>query len=206
MTLDDWFNQVKGTIIDIDGHPADAGQCVQTADDCLHKVYGLPYHYGNAIDWWNNPQELLNNFTQVADSSVHKGDFVVFNQTVGSVYGHIDIAMNNGTYSNFTGADSNWQGDLTVHLVQHTTASQVLGTLRYKGGTMIPNAEIVQSLYIHYWGRQPNQTEINDWVGQNVFDLIADLEKDPQATAWFDAAQGNLNKISVTSYVQEHLT
>lgn len=134
MTLDEEFTKYQGQGVLVPGEPEDErGQCVQWVDFVLHDVYGLPYHYGNAIDWWNNPGELLTNFDKVTDGSVKKGDFVVFNTQVGSVYGHIDVAMQDGTTANFQGADSNWGGNLTVHLVQHSNQSYVLGSLRKKG-------------------------------------------------------------------------
>lgn len=135
VSIDQEFVSYQGKSVLVPGEPeSERGQCVQWADYVLKDVYGLPYHYGNAIDWWLSPGELLNSFDKITDGSVKKGDFVVFNQTVGSVYGHIDAAMNDGTINGFQGADSNWGGNLTVHLVQHNNASQVLGSLRLKGG------------------------------------------------------------------------
>src|SRR5437868_3199712 len=127
MTLDQCFqlNQGKSLLIP-GGGSGNEGQCVQWADTVLHDVYGFDYHWGNAIDWWNSPGELLDHFYKVTDGSIKKGDFVIFNTNVGSVYGHIDVAMQDGTTANFQGADSNWGGNKTVHLVQHTNLSFVL--------------------------------------------------------------------------------
>lgn len=135
ISLDTCYANHIGQVLDIDGYPADAGQCVQWADTVINEVYGFGYIYANAIDWWTNPQ-VLAHFTQITDGSLQKGDFVVFNKSVGSVYGHIDVAMDNGTIDNFTGADSNWSGNKTVHLVNHVGRQYVIGSLRLKGGTM----------------------------------------------------------------------
>lgn len=131
MTLDECYAKYEGTVVLVDGNPADAGQCVQWADTVLVSVYGDATHYGNAIDWWNDPGDLLTDgFEKITDGSVKKGDFVIFNQKVGSIYGHIDVAMQDGTTSNFLGSDSNWGGNMTVHEVQHSNADFVIGSLR----------------------------------------------------------------------------
>lgn len=115
---------------------------MQAADYALNEVYGQPYVWANAIDCWRSfssfPQ-LVNNFNQVSDGSVKKGDFVIFNEKVGSVYGHIDLAMQDGSTASYQGADSNWGGNKTLHLVQHTNASYIIGSLRPKGATIVDN-------------------------------------------------------------------
>lgn len=137
MTLQECFNANKGKALLIPGGGAgNEGQCVQWADTVLHDVYQLPYHYGNAIDWWRDPKELLDHFDKVVDGTVKQGDFVIFNEWVGSVYGHIDVAMEDGTTDSFLGADSNWDGNKTVHLVQHIGRKYVQGILRMKGADM----------------------------------------------------------------------
>lgn len=131
------YQKYQGQTLSYDGIPANAGQCVQWAEYVLtdgQYGYGLQPFYGNAIDWWNNFGGVLSkNFVKVSDGTIKQGDFVIFNQNVGSVYGHIDMAMSDGTYNQFTGADSNWAGNLTVHLVNHVGAQYIIGTLRPKG-------------------------------------------------------------------------
>ena len=186
ISLDQCYQNNAGRILDVDGIPADAGQCVQWADVALNQVYGLPYHIGNAIDWWNNPGELLDNFDKISNGTVLKGDFVVFNEQVGSIFGHIDIAMQNGTFNNFLGADSNWGGNLTVHTVTHTNPNYILGCLRYKGGNMTPilSNDDAQVLYM---GWLPVLTESSDytaakdsfasaWTGKNLDDCLNYLQ------------------------------
>lgn len=131
-TLDECFAQNQGKALLVPGGGAgNEGQCVQWADTVLHDVCGFPYVYANAIDWWSNPQ-VLQNFTQITDGSIRKGDFVIFNSSVGSVYGHISVAMGDATIDNFTSSDSNWGGNKTVHLVNHVGRQYVIGSLRLK--------------------------------------------------------------------------
>jgi len=168
ITIDQEYAKYKGQSVLVPGEPeSERGQCVQWADYVLHDVYGLPYHYGNAIDWWNNPKELLTeNFNKISDGSIKKGDFVIFNTNVGSVYGHIDVAMQDGSFNNFQGSDSNWGGNKTVHLVQHN--AYVLGALRKKGSSnmLYPNeGDLINAYNSTGWpGHPPNGNDIAYWT------------------------------------------
>lgn len=143
MTLDDCYQQNQGKALLIPGGGAgNEGQCVQWADTVLHDVYGFPYHWGNAIDWWRNPSELLDHFDQITDGSIKKGDIVIFNEKTGSVYGHIDVAAQDGTTQDFQGYDSNWGGNKTVHTVHHIGSQYVVGSLRLKGEDMSLQADL----------------------------------------------------------------
>lgn len=143
ISLDEWFASRLGQSLLVPGAAeADRGQCVQSADDKLHFVDGFSYVFANAIDWWNNfdnTPQLRDNFVKITDGSIKKGDFVIFNTLVGSKFGHIDVAMQDGTTEDFIGADSNWNGNLTVHKVHHVGAQYVLGVLRLKGGGDMPS-------------------------------------------------------------------
>lgn len=141
MTIDQWYQSRKGQSLLVPGaNEADRGQCVQAADYALYEVYGFDYVWADAIDWWNKFEQipqLKTNFIKVSDSAIKKGDFVIFNTKVGSQYGHIDIAMADGNYDMFTGADSNWGGNKTLHLVDHVNKSYIIGSLRPKGGQVV---------------------------------------------------------------------
>lgn len=164
MTLDECFTANQGKPLLIPGGGAgNEGQCVQWADTVLHDVYNKPYHWGNAIDWWNNPGELLNDFDKITDGSIKKGDIVVFNTQVGSKYGHIDVAMSDGTTSNFRGADSNWGGDKTVHIVQHANPNLILGSLRLKGEDMTEKINDDDLFNISNAGQWPRDDGLKDW-------------------------------------------
>lgn len=167
MTVSGWYNSRKGQTLLVPGaDPDEAGQCVQAADYALNEIYGAEYVWANAIDWWNYFESFpqLAGFERSVDGSVKTGDFVIFNEQVGSVYGHIDIAMQDGNYSNFQGADSNWGGNKTLHLVQHSTPSYIIGTLRPKEQDMHPNAGDVINAYQQANGRAPTQAEIDTYV------------------------------------------
>lgn len=169
MTVSDWYNSRKGQTLLVPGaDPSEAGQCVQSADYALNEIYGAEYIWANAIDWWNyfNTFPQLAGFEQNVDGTVKTGDFVIFNEQVGSVYGHIDIAMQDGSYDNFQGADSNWGGNKTLHLVQHTNPSYIIGTLRPKEQDMHPNSGDVINAYQLANGRAPTQEEIDVYVGK----------------------------------------
>lgn len=148
MTLDAEFAQYQGQSVLVPGQAeALRGQCFMWFDFVLHDVYNLPYFYAEgAIDIWNNPGWLLGHFDKITDGSIKKGDIVVFNMLVGSIYGHVDVAMQDGTIDSFLGSDTNWSGNKTVHYVQHTGRQYVLGSLRLKGGsTDVPITD--QQLY-----------------------------------------------------------
>lgn len=143
VNVDAWFNKYQGKSLLVPGaSEADRGQCVQAVDYALNDSqygYGLPYVWLNAIDWWRNfdsQPTLKNNFNKNNDGSIKVGDIVIFNENVGSVYGHIDLATTDGSYASFVGADSNWGGNKTVHKVQHNNSSYILGVLRPKGSNM----------------------------------------------------------------------
>lgn len=135
------YQKYQGQTLSYDGIPDNAGQCAQWAEYVLTDTqygYGLSPFWGNAIDWWNNYGGSLAAFDKLQDGTIKKGDIVIFNSLVGSVYGHIDMAMSDGSYAQFTGADSNWAGNKTVHLVNHVGSQYIQGVLRLKGGTMLP--------------------------------------------------------------------
>lgn len=158
------YQKYAGQSLLVPGEPEyNRGQCVMWADFALNDSefgYGLPYHYGNAIDWWYNPGELLENFDKITDGSIKVGDFVIFNTQVGSLYGHIDLAMQNATVVSFMGADSNWRGNKTVHPVQHGNPSWILGSLRYKNQEdEMPNDGDVDNAYLQINGRKATDDE-----------------------------------------------
>lgn len=161
MTTDEIYQRYQGQSVSFDGIEANRGQCVQWADFVLTEAYDLPAHYGNAIDWWNNPGNLLDNFDKVSDGSVKKGDFVIFNTKVGSPFGHIDVAMQDGSYSGFQGADSNWGGNKTVHLVQHNNPSLILGVLRLKKEADMPNEGDVKNVVKDLTSNEATQQQVD---------------------------------------------
>lgn len=189
VTLDQEFAKYRGQSLLVPGAAeADRGQCVQWADYVIKDVYGLDYVWANAIDWWNKfdsiPQ-LKNNFVKVTDGSIKKGDFVIFNDKVGSEYGHIDVAMADGMTNQFTGADSNWGGNKTVHLVYHSGSEYVIGALRRKGTNMSTDALSKAQIQVMYgWAMDvaPEKTP-NFWTsgftGKSLDSFLNQLKNDP---------------------------
>ncbi len=198
MTLDQEFAQYQGQSVLVPGEPEpERGQCVQWADFVLRDVYNLPYHYGNAIDWWFAPGDLLNHFDQITDGSIRKGDFVIFNTQVGSVYGHIDVAMQDGSVGAFQGSDSNWGGNLTVHLVQHNNANYIFGSLRLKGADMdkidVNLSRVLSHGILARNGLKGRAYSLDGsvgdpWVGGDLTaQFIMDLFNSPEAQEWRDS-------------------
>lgn len=146
--LDDYYAANQGKSVLFDGVEADRGQCLQWVELVNRDVYHAPAFLSpGAIDWWNSfggsPIEPY--YDKITDGSIKKGDIVVFNTKVGSQFGHIDVALQDGALGDFVGADSNWGGDKTVHQVHHVGIQYVLGALRPKGNDMPDTIETLQS-------------------------------------------------------------
>lgn len=189
MTLDEEYAKYQGQSLLVPGQDESLrGQCAQWSNYVLHDVYGLPYHAGNAIDWFNDPQELLDSFDKVTDGSVKKGDFVVFNQNVGSEFGHIDVAMQDGTSSIFQGSDSNWGGNLTVHLVQHSNRAWVLGALRLKEEEMSTIGDVEARILIKHIYGYTSEVDIEGAIpgllGGESNTIIRMMDATPTAAAY----------------------
>lgn len=186
MTLDECYAKYQGQTLSFDGVPANAGQCVQWVEYPLTEVYNQSAHWANAIDWWKNPGELLNFFDKITDGSIKKGDIVIFNEKVGSVYGHIDVAMQDGTTDSFQGADSNWGGNKTVHLVQHSGSQYVLGALRPKGESMASTVgkDEVNDLSQMAFGYPASDADYAEQVGKESNDRIRWYFANPSYAAY----------------------
>lgn len=181
MTLDQEFAKYQGLSVLVPGAAeADRGQCVQWADYVLHDVYGLSYVWANAIDWWGLPQSLAGNFDKITDGSIKKGDFVIWNQRVGSIYGHIDVALADGNINNFVAADTNWAGNKTVHQVSHVNqAGYIIGSLRRKGGNVSADAltaQQVTTLHYAYTFQAPGPVFVQTYTGKTLDQVTAALD------------------------------
>lgn len=198
ITVDAWYDKRKGQSLLVPGQPEyNRGQCAQAANYALNEIYGLPYHYGNAVDWWKNPGDLLNNFDKIVDGSIKKGDFIVFNERVGSEYGHIDIALQDGNISNFTGADSNWGGNKTLHTVTHLNKDWVFGALRPKENNMdhkfVNEGDVKNRCRAD--GYEPPQDYINAWNGKIWHDFEYDWLKQPVRETSLKAKYGGTSGV-----------
>lgn len=172
------YQKYAGQSLSYDGIPANRGECVQWVEYVLTDSqygYGLAPFWGNAVDWWYNYGGSLLAFDKITDGSIKKGDIVVFNQNVGSIYGHIDMAMGDGSVDQFTGSDQNWSGNKTVHLVNHVGSQYVLGVLRLKGSDMsdIADLDFVRTVCYGMTLLQPetNQNFMNN-VGLPKSDVV----------------------------------
>lgn len=228
MTPQNWFNQYQGTAISVDGIKDNFGQCVQAVDSYLIQVFSLPEHYGNAIDWWSNPGDLLHNFDKITDGSIKAGDFIVYDARVGSVFGHIDVAAQDGTIPDFVTYDSNWDakhfhdsnGYPTLHEVHHNDIynTYILGSLRRKGSNMDTppvNSGDVDNFWPAMTGHAPTDADHAVWDNgkdwktfgydkvwpemQSMRDQINNL------TAQLQNVQ-QVNKQTVTDYINKNLS
>lgn len=186
------YQKYAGQKLSYDGIPANAGQCVQWAEYVLTDSqygYGLQPFYGNAVDWWGKFGGVLaKNFDQISDGYVKAGDFVIFNSLVGSVYGHIDMALQDGTYAQFLGADSNWAGNLTVHQVNHVGAQYIIGTLRLRETIMQPytyNEDQFYEAFRLMAQREPTAVEASNQAYRDPITLLNTLYNNGGKDAYY---------------------
>lgn len=215
MSIQDVFNKYKGQSLLVPGaDPADAGQCVQAADYFLHEAYGLPYVWLNAIDWYRNPDaNLKTNFDFIPYSPtmpIKIGDFVIYGTGVGSPYGHISTAIQDGQGNNYLGGDSNWGHNLTLHAQPHNDSynQYILGILRRKGNngvmadsTLTPE-EIDLAIKIAF-NRPASSDEIKRFTGANTKDVLLtlltnNLSQRTKASE-YDALQAKYNALEAQS-------
>ena len=160
------------------------------------KVAGYPLNNGfhNGIDYGcpTGTPVVVNGVTiglsgatgYVTGAHLHVGRWVngtVTNPQVGggfqfnnAVVSEIGYDTTNGNYVRVQADGASW-----VYLHLSKTLVKV-GQVLQGVSDMIENEQQVRSLYIAYWGRQPNQTEINQWVnGGKIKDLINALDGNP---------------------------
>lgn len=216
MSLDDCYQVNAGQALLIPGGgTGNNGQCAQWADTVLHDVFGYDYIYTPAaLDWYLNAEELglTRYFDRVNDRTIKKGDFIIFGSGVGSMYGHIDAAAQDGTYSSFVAYDSNWGGKAyynsegypILHTVNHNDRynQYIIGVLRLKdqGDDMskqsLTDAEARRLLSLSTLlaqpgtlpDRQPTKQEVENLIGRELIDACDQLMT---YTPW----QQNWNKV-----------
>lgn len=132
MTLQDFVNTYNGTTVG-------SGQCVPLILKYEQDVLNLtPTPVGDAHEYYDNYYNtpfLYNNFdlfTYNGNNMPEAGDIVVWNTNIAPPHGHVDIAYQNITLSNFVSFSQNWGTPLTCSLVNHDY-SNVSGWLRKKG-------------------------------------------------------------------------
>lgn len=134
MTIDAFFNKVKGKKIDFDG--AYKNQCVDLIKQFEYDVMGIiPEAVGDAKYYYLNYDKkafLKNHFIKIPNTPDYvplKGDVVVFGN---GKYGHICIATGEGNTAHFYSYDQNVYGNLEpVQKVYHNY-NYCLGALRPK--------------------------------------------------------------------------
>lgn len=184
MTLDQEYAQYQGQSVLVPGaDPADRGQCFMWFDYVLHDVYGQPYFFSNgAIDIWDAPGVLLDTFDKIPydpNMMIQKGDIVVYGTGVGSDFGHVDIAAQDGIGASYVGYDSNWGHNLTVHTVNHNDAynQYILGVLRLKGENM-PDVATADDVNLLTVGMSDLQIDANPNFKNNEGRPLRDVMKE----------------------------
>lgn len=108
MNFDQFFAKWIGKSIDADG--IYKFQCVDLIVQYVRECYSISGAYGNAIDFWTNPDpKLLAKFTRIAGNNALKGDIVIFYGNAGNPYGHIGIATGNNTGDSIEVLEQNGQ-------------------------------------------------------------------------------------------------
>lgn len=134
MTIDTFFDKVKGKKIDYDG--VYKNQCVDLIKQFEHDVMGIiPEAVGDAKDYYLNYEKesfLKNHFIKIPNTPEYvplKGDIVVFNN---GKYGHICIATGEGNTTFFYSYDQNVYGNLEPIQKCRHDYNYCLGALRPK--------------------------------------------------------------------------
>lgn len=186
MDLDELFSQWQGQTIPAslvgDSDASDNGQCFIWFDLVLNKVYGQPFfHASGAIDIWETPGVLKNSFTLIPYSpnmSVPKGAIVVYGTGVGSQFGHVSVAAENGIGSDYVGYDSNWGDSKKLEQITHNDKfnATILGILVFEEEDVKPTSDEVAAFYQAVAGRQPTESELETAVGLQWPDWIKFME------------------------------
>lgn len=187
MTPQAWYDKNKNTavVVPLIG-PDEAGQCWVTATSFLHDVFALPYLYTSAaINVWN--QSLLDAYgwTKIAvGQPIRPSDLIFYDRRVGAIQGHVSIASQSGTSTDFYSWDSNWdrvnyhnaQGFPTLHTEHHTGVlnTYIVGYYRPPGGkgadtiTSMLDEDGAKDLYRGLLHREPENDKVwREWVGKD---------------------------------------
>lgn len=80
-----------------DGYNSYDGECVSLIQQYLNKVFNIPFQaHGNAKDWANN---VPIGFTKLpANTTLKKGDILVYGSNYGGGYGHLGLIDVNGKF------------------------------------------------------------------------------------------------------------
>jgi hypothetical protein len=173
ISLAQFITNEAGQAVSYDNVPANTGQCEQLVQEYCVQVLGWkPPLIPTAVEWWTNPT-VLANFTQISVGQEQPGDIGVFGASAvinSPIAGHIDIVVTPAS-GGYVGFDSNWgnvnnaAGYPVAHETNHTF-TDVLGFLRYNGGSMTPEEQAALANAQLY---QNAVTQSNAWTDPNGF-------------------------------------
>lgn len=197
MTLSQWLDANRYKVLSFDGHPENAGQCVQAVCFYARDVLGLPVIYGNAADWWysNKYDDRYVRIAYKPGAVIPPGAIVVWDRDLPNSggYGHVAVMLGSAESGKFISIDSNWNGKY-LHYVTHD--------YRYVKGYLIPRVAAVvpkpkgepmiadtdneyarwQKLGWHVRGRNLTRQEFkNSAVGRSWLQAIEILEDSDEA-------------------------
>jgi hypothetical protein len=133
---DAFFQKWDDKYLDFDGQYGN--QCVDLIKAYFSEVLGISSApRGNAINYWDNCPELMQ-IPNTPDAIPAKGDVIIWNTGIGSIYGHIALGKGVGSTSDFDSFDQNFPVGSPCHFVKHTYKA-VIGWLRYPTQEVAPS-------------------------------------------------------------------
>ena len=155
MNLTQFINTYNGTKVG-------TGQCVALIKQYEEDVLGLTATaVGNAHEYYDNYSNtpfLYNNFyrfTYNGSNTPIPGDVVVWNTNAGGGNGHIAIAHENITTTNFKSFDQNWNTPLKCNIETHSY-NNVSGWLRLKNTPLPTTGWIAEDRYLNQAEQENN--------------------------------------------------
>ena len=146
MTFDKFIEKYNGGKWDFDG--AYGSQCVDLFRFYNRDVLGIPQPKSvvGAKDFWGNYARdpiINNNFIKITNTPnaiPEKGNVVIWNEKVGSGFGHIAMAIS-GNINSFISLDQNWKGQGKTAKVAHNY-NNIYGWFKPREESSQPSSEV----------------------------------------------------------------
>lgn len=168
--LQEFINANNGKPVEVED-PSNRNQCMDLAFAWLDNL-GIPratIRNLYAYQAWTNASSYTKQYFDLSQGNPEPGDLIIWGTGVG-IAGHIAIFVS-GSISNFTSFDQNWPSGSKSHLQWHNNYG-ILGVLKLKKGDSsmptLASREIVNGFYQTVLGREANDADAKNWVGQPV--------------------------------------
>lgn len=162
MTLDEFISKYEGQEV---GYPNDQykGECLSLVkryiEECFN-IYPPPSGCGAARCYWTNFPDPLGVVFKKAENTPDlipkKGWICVWDEGVGSGYGHIDIVIS-GDVARFEGFDQNW-GGRHAHRVTHNYNNVY--------GFLVPKEDNMLLEYLGVQNEQEAKAKLKEHLGE----------------------------------------